>query len=110
MQIVGPFSISIVDNEQSGNRELHLAFKPGFQGASLDDRHAQLNTYLQELASGIQQSEDPASQQGMLLIQQIAEELRPHIQADEIELDETIIIELGVSSPLDKLLGSAILK
>jgi len=110
MQIDGPFNIKIVDNEQSGIRELHLDFQAAFQNAALEERQSQLDSYMQDLAQSIQQSTDTATQQGMLLIQQIAEELRPHIHADEVELNETIIIELGASSPLDKLLDGAILR
>lgn len=39
---------------------------------------------------------------------QIVEELYPHIEQDEIPLDETIIIEMVASFPLDKLLQGAV--
>lgn len=39
---------------------------------------------------------------------QIVEELYPHIEQDEIPLDETIVIEMGASSPLDKMLQGAV--
>lgn len=39
---------------------------------------------------------------------QIVEELYPHIEQDEIPLDEIIVSEMGASSPLDKMLQGAV--
>lgn len=110
MQISGPFSISIIDNTDTQSRELHLSFKPAFQRQPLASRLETVQAHIQGLQQGIEQEENEATRQGMLMILQIVEELYPHIEQDEIPLDETIVIEMGASSPLDKLLQGAIFR
>jgi len=112
MEIQGPFTVAVNDNNETGLRELHLGFKPAFQQLSLDERLVHLKDYLQTLEQDIQSETDANNQQGMLTILQIAQQLQPHLQSDEIPLDETIIIEIGPSqsSPFDDLLRGATLK
>ncbi len=112
MEIQGPFTIAINDNSETGVHELHLGFKPGFQQLPLDQRLTTLQQHLQELEHNIANESSDANRQGMLTIAQIAQEIYPHLEADEIPLDETIIIEMGPSqsSPLDDLLRGATLK
>jgi len=112
VEIQGPFTIAINDNSDSGLRELHLGFKPGFQQQALTDRINTLRTYLTDLNRDINEETDETSKQGMITILQIAEQLLPHLEADEIPLDETIIIEIGPiqTSPFDDLLRGATLK
>lgn len=108
MQINGPFSISIVDNTDTQSRELHLSFKPAFQRQPQVARLETLQTHIQSLQQSVEQETNDATRQGMLMMLQIVEELYPHIEQDEIPLDETIVIEMGASSPLDKLLQGAV--
>ena len=112
MQIQGPFTIEINDNNETGLRELHLGFIPEFQQAELQDRMQKLNEYLTELQQNIETEVDTANQQGMANILQIAQELSPHLAADEIPLEETIIIEfeLTETSPINELIRNATLK
>ena len=112
MEIQGPFTIAINDNSETGLRELHLGFKPGFQHAELDERIATVKDYLVNLNKNIAAETDPNNQQGMLTIAQIAQELLPHLESNEIPLEETIIVEIGPSqsSPFDDLLRGATLK
>ena len=112
MEIQGPFSIAINDNSDTGNRELHLGFKPAFQQLNLEQRIENLKQHLSELEQGVANEADDNNRQGMLTILQIAQQLSPHIEADEIPLEETIVIEIGPSqaSPLDDLLRGATLK
>jgi len=112
MEIQGPFTIAINDNGETGLRELHLGFKPGFQQLELAERLTTLNDYLTSLNDDISTESDPNNQQGMILIAQVAQELYPHLQSNEIPLDETIVIEIGPSqsSPFDDLLRGATLK
>jgi len=46
------------------------------------------------------------------MIAQVAQELYPHLESNEIPLEETIVIEIGPSqsSPFDDLLRGATLK
>lgn len=112
MEIQGPFTIAVNDNNDTGLRELHLGFKPAFQQLKLQDRLTHLKDYLQSLEKDIQSETDSINQQGMLTILQIAQQLQPHLETDEIPLHETIIIEIGPSqsSPFDDLLRGATLK
>lgn len=108
MQINGPFSISVNDNSDTQSRELHLSFKPAFQRQPLQLRLETVQTHLRDLQQSMDAEANDATRQGMLMMMQIIEELYPHIEQDEIPLDETIVIEMGASSPLDKLLQGAI--
>jgi len=112
MEIQGPFTIAVNDNNETGLRELHMGFKPAFQQQSLQSRLATVNSYLQELQKNIETETDANNQQGMITIMQISQELLPHLESDEIPLDETIVIEIGPiqTSPFDDLLAGATLK
>jgi len=112
MEIQGPFTIAINDNSETGLRELHLGFKPGFQQAELTDRISTVKEHLATLNKDIAAETDPNNQQGMITIAQITQELLPHLESNEIPLEETIVIEIGPSqsSPFDDLLRGATLK
>ena len=112
MEIQGPFTVAVNDNNDTGLRELHLGFKPAFQQLKLQDRMVHLKDYLQTLEKDIQSEADTNNQQGMMTILQIVQQLQPHLETDEIPLQETIIIEIGPSqsSPFDDLLRGATLK
>ncbi|VAW67608.1 hypothetical protein MNBD_GAMMA08-926 [hydrothermal vent metagenome] len=111
VEIQGPFTIAVNDNSDTGLRELHLGFKPAFQQQDLASRLAAIRTYLEELQKNINAEDDATNQQGMITIMQVAQELMPHIESDEIPLDETIVIEIGPiqTSPFDDLLRGATL-
>ncbi len=111
MEIQGPFTIAISDNSDSGLRELHLGFKPAVQQQKLEERLSAIKNHLSELHKNINSESDANNQQGMITISQIIEELLPHLEADEIPLDETIVIEIGPiqTSPFDDLLRGATL-
>ncbi len=110
MQIEGPFNINVVDKSDSQSRELQLTFTTEFQNLSLDKRISEFKDHLIQLQQNIQSTEADAEKQGMLTILQIAEQILPHVESDEIPLQETIVIEIGPSSPFDDLLRSATLK
>jgi hypothetical protein len=110
MQIDGPLRISIVNNDDNQSRELQLNFTDAFQQQSAEQRIASFREYLQRLQQDLQQSQNEAEQQGMLTVLQIGEQLLPHIEQDEIELSETISIEIAPASPLEQLLSGATLK
>lgn len=111
MEIQGPFTIAISDNSDTGLRELHLGFKPATQQLDLPTRITLIKDYLIELQRDIESEKDSTNQQGMITISQIVEELLPHLETDEIPLNETIVIEIGTaqSSPFDDLLRGATL-
>jgi len=112
VEIQGPFTISINDNNETGLRELQLGFKPAFQQLNAEDRLTALREYISALQKDIEAETDTDNQQGMMTIQQVAEQLLPHLEADEIPMDEIIVIEIGPgqTSPFDDLLRGATLK
>lgn len=112
MEIQGPFTISVNDNSETGLRELHLGFKPGFQQQDLQSRLSSMQEYLNSLEQDISSETDENNKQGMLTILQIAQQLQPHLKTDDIPLGETIIVEIGPSqsSPFDDLVRGATLK
>ena len=111
MEIQGPFTIAVNDNNETGLRELHIGFKPAFQQQALEKRLAAIKVYLTELQEKIEAETDANNQQGMITIMQISHELLPHLETDEIPLDETIVVEIGPiqTSPFDDLLRGATL-
>ncbi len=112
VEIQGPFTIAINDNSETGLRELHLGFKPAFQQQDLPARLITVKEYLSDLQKSIDAESDANNQQGMITIMQVSEEILPHLESDEIPLDETIVIEIGPiqTSPFDDLLAGATLK
>lgn len=112
MEIQGPFTIAVSDNSETGLRELHLGFKPAFQQQDLQSRLASVKDYLSDLQKSIEAEADANNQQGMITIMQVSQEILPHLESDEIPLNETIVIEIGPiqTSPFDDLLAGATLK
>ena len=99
MIIEGPLSIGIIDND-NGTRELHLDFNDDFRALKLSQQAEAFHEFLLYLKSeiGVLEEDDP-NRQGMMMILQISEQLLPHIEANEIPLDETIVVNLEVNNP-----------
>jgi len=99
MLIEGPVNISIVDNDMGG-RELHLKFTPEFKALKLPQQSDSFHEFIHYLKSEIDVLEetDP-NHQGMLTILQIAEQLLPHIEANEIPLEDAIVVNIQNDSP-----------
>ncbi len=104
MEIDGPLSISIVDNDTTGARELQLNFKADFRALDHEMRLVMFQKYISDLGKRISLTEEGPDRQGMLTIQQLAEQLLPYLSSDEIPLEETIVVELQTGSPLGGLL------
>ena len=104
MEIDGPISVSIVENDTTGARELQVNFNAEFRSLDHGMRVVMFQKYISDLAKQISVTEDGPDRQGMLTIQQLAEQLLPFITRDEIPLEETIVVELQAASPLGGLL------
>ena len=95
MEINGPLKVGVVEPSPEGNYELHITFTDDFKAADLEAQGSRFRDYVAELASalnnGTLQGRDA---QGALLIQQICEQLQPHVEAGEIPLTETLVIEV----------------
>jgi nitrate reductase assembly molybdenum cofactor insertion protein NarJ len=99
MIIDAPFKIGILDSA-TGGRELHLDFTEEFRRLNIAQQADEFSNYIHSLINQISRlDEDDANRQGMITIRQISEQLRPHIEANEIPLEETIVIELQHNSP-----------
>ena len=98
MEIEGPLHISVIDDKTSLNRELHLSFKPDFIQEKLFERTEAFQKYIDHLKHDLQKLEkDNPDRLGMETILQICENLTEAIINDEIDLNETIVIEINPS-------------
>lgn len=66
-----------------------------------------MQQHLRDLEANYQASSDPAEQQGMQMIMQVVAQILPYIEADEISLDEAIVLELEKTPSLNKLINDA---
>jgi hypothetical protein len=101
MEMAGPFRISIKTDDNNVGNELHLDFTNEFRKLDPIARTQEFNRYLDVLREEVSRREDDTRErQGMFTVLQIAEQLAPHIAADEIVLNETIIVEIEPENPL----------
>lgn len=105
MEINGPLIISVQEDVSSLRRELQIAFQPAFlrlqplqRSQALEDTWV-TNSALREL-----EYSEP-DRMGMELIVQICDGLREHIRTDEIDLAETIVIEIQPAISITGLLA-----
>lgn len=99
MEITGPLTIGVIDNDMGG-RELHLSFKPEFRVLNLLQQSESFREFIKTLINEIAQLEESdANRQGMTTILQICEQLQPHIDANELPLEETIVVNIQTHSP-----------
>jgi hypothetical protein len=106
MLIEGPFKIGVLDLPDQPGRELHIDFTDEYQSLEPSMQVQKFGEYLQSLGQGIADlGEDDPNRMGMLIVQQIAEQLLPHIQNADLELDQTIIVEMGRDHSSDSLMN-----
>jgi len=106
MLIEGPIKIGVLDDPGQPGRELHINFSAEFQALDLQGQAASFTRYLGELQQGIDAlAEGDANRAGMLIVQQISEQLLPHVINGELELDETIVVEMGRDYSSDSLMS-----
>ena len=96
MEIDGPLKIGVVETPGQGGWELQIDFRPAFRELKGLEQSRAFRTYLSQLASNISAlPQDDRNRQGMLLVQQIAEQLLPHVESGELALNETIVVEIA---------------
>jgi hypothetical protein len=106
MLIEGPLKIGVLDQPDQPGRELRIDFTPEFQALEQTNQAQTFAQYLKELGQGIASlADDDPNRTGMLIVQQIAEQLSPHIASGDLELAETIIVELGRDYSSDSLMS-----
>jgi len=106
MAIKIPFNIGF--NDDDGSRQLQLSFTAEFRRMEQPQRLKTYKDYMEQLIAQAQLAEDENSQKGIITVLQIAEQLFPHLQAEQIPLEQTIIVEMGddaEGSSLDELLS-----
>ena len=97
MKIDGPLSVSVVDDEVGQKRTLEITFKNEFQQLSLEQRVADLKRYIQSLYQKAQVLNDAqADKTGLVLIMQLCEQLLPYVQQDDLDLKDTIELEMAL--------------
>jgi hypothetical protein len=106
MLIEGPLKIGILDDPEQPGRELHVDFTPEFQALGAEAQSQSFSEYLQTLQKSIiDLPEADPNRAGMLIVQQIAEQLMPHLATGDLELAETIIVEMGRDHASNSLMG-----
>jgi hypothetical protein len=106
MLIEGPLKIGVLDDPEQPGRELHIDFTQEFQSLEQIGQTQAFSQYLQTLQKNIDAFEeaDP-NRAGMLIVQQIAEQLMPHLASGDLEITETIIVEMGRDHSSDSLMS-----
>ena len=94
MDIKGPIKVGVVEPSPEGNYELHIDFKDEFKAADLAAQGERFRAYIAELGAALKGDLDARDAQGIMLIQQVCEQLQPHIEAGEVALGETLVIEV----------------
>lgn len=99
MLIEGPLNVSVIDTD-AGNRELHLEFTPEFRALNLAQQSDSFHEFMHYLKTEIDilEEHDP-NRSGMQMILQIAEGLLPHIEANEVPLEESIVVNIHTDNP-----------
>ncbi|MES9880140.1 MAG: transcriptional regulator [Sedimenticola sp.] len=97
MLIEGPMNISIADPASGEGRVLMITFTQEFQGAALGDQGEAFRSYLQMLQESIVAIGDEAdhTRAGMMIVQQFAEQLLPHIESGDLALEESMVIQIS---------------
>lgn len=96
MEISGPLTIGLVEKLDGLGRELHIGFREEFRRLPLLAQGEEFRAFLGELTDAAYAlDEDDPDRPGILLIQQIAEQLLPHVEAGELSLGDTIVVEIG---------------
>ncbi len=99
MEITGPLNIGVLDND-TGGRELQLSFKSDFRILNQQQQSESFQAFIKTLINEIHKLEESdANRQGMTTILQICEQLQPHIDANELPLEETIVVNIQSHNP-----------
>ncbi len=99
MEITGPLNIGVLDND-TGGREIHLSFNPDFRILNQQQQSKSFQAFIKTLINEIHKLEaDDPNRQGMSTILQICEQLQPHIDANELPLEETIVVNIQTQNP-----------
>ena len=105
MLVEGPFNLQIIESD--GNRELHISFRDEYQDLVVEERATQMKQHINDLIAFYNASNDEAEKQGVQMIIQVATQLLPLIEADEVSMEDPVVLELGTASSMSKLIDEA---
>lgn len=95
MDINGPIKVGVVEPSPEGNYELHISFTDAFQELPEAEQGTAFRAYLAELGDDVQKPDlDDRTRQGMLLVQQICEQLAGPVEQGAIPLSELLVVEI----------------
>ena len=101
MDINGPMGIGVLQTDGAAGWELHFDFREEFQSLDLSLQAKEFQRYLTTLESEIASlPEDDRDRQGMLLVQQLSEQLLEYIASGELALNETIKVQVEQSAAI----------
>jgi hypothetical protein len=99
MKIEGPLIVRVLDDDIQNKRTLEIDFTEQYQELTTEQQAADMKKYIQQLFRNAEPLPDKDSnRQGLLLIMQICEEILPLIQQQELDLNETITMELAAQT------------
>jgi ribosomal protein S15P/S13E len=99
MKIEGPLIVSVLDDDIQNKRTLEIDFTEQYQKLTVEQQADDMKKYIQQLFQNAETlPEKDSNRQGLLLIMQICEELLPYIQQQELNLEETITMELAAQT------------
>ncbi len=101
MEISGPINLAVEEKSDGTGSAIHLRFTDVFRLLNLNKQKGVLDSYLVNLRKSIDVEMKERERQGMLMVQQIVEQLYPHIVKGEIDLDEIIIIDIVQDSGIN---------
>lgn len=104
MLIEGPFKLQIIEKEETRERELHITFKEDYHLLDLQDRVQQMKQHFNDLHTHYHASNDNAEKQGIQMIIQVVSQILPLIESGEVACDETIVLELGGTTPINNII------
>lgn len=96
MLIEGPLKITIAEPDDGQGKILVIGFQQDFQTLDLSGQSRQFRAYLAELNENIAALDgtDERNRAGMLIVQQIAEQLFPHIESGDLALEQTMTVQI----------------
>lgn len=95
MDIQGPVKVGVVEPSADGNYELHIDFTEDFKAMGLAGQGEAMRDYLDVLATALDEPEQTLrDRQGMLLMQQICEQLAEPVRIGDLALNETLVVEV----------------
>jgi hypothetical protein len=106
MEIAGPLKFAVLQQPDVSRYELHLTFTQEFRSLDLSRQAAAFRDYVRTLGATIHSlSAADHNRAGMLIAQQLAEQLLPHIEAGEMALEDVLVVEIGPANPFAELLS-----